>query len=105
MYRLVDVSLTALGGDADYPNDARGALSLLRQWPQVMGPPDPFEQQLGEDRTAWFLYAYSLVTYAIAHIPNGASADGLRQCRQWFLQWARQQPEGVAPHVALANLE
>jgi hypothetical protein len=102
MPRLLDVSLEVLARDANFMHNAQSAIALWHQWPQVMGPEHPFETELrGDD---WFVYAYTVVKYAIDHFPNPLSPASLQQSRRFMLMWAGQAPHGPQPHMMIAAL-
>lgn len=103
MYRLVDVALKTLGTDANYASNAKGAIALLKSWPNVMGPEHPLERELEGNSLAWFVYAYTVVKYAVDHFPNPTARASVQQSRQDLLHWGSAPVSGVQPFMALVN--
>ena len=93
---LFHAALEVLSLASDYDGDAAGAISLIRNFNTIFGPPTAAELQIANDNTAFFVYAMAIIEHSIRTQSNPTSAAALNQSRQEILDWAQQRPENIA---------
>ena len=96
MSALFHAALEMLSLSPAYDEDAEGAISLIQRWQTIFGTPVPLEVQLATDRTAFFVYALTVIEHSIRTQPNPKSVNALTQSRAEILDWAQQKPENIA---------